>query len=172
MPRQRTPTKLATKPVAQGAFADFMARAYFMEREASERYAQLAEHLEAHGSRECAMLFRKLADAEVRHAKRIQVEMGWTSPPELPATFAWDGDEAPETLESDAVFPLIRPMQALALALDGELRAQRYFERIAAGGAPQSVRVAAAEMASEERAHAKLIESWLARVPCSVAGLE
>jgi rubrerythrin len=146
-----------------------MARAFYMEQEASERYSQLAAELEAHGNRECAMLFRKLAEAELRHAKRIKAEMGWASPPALPNNFAWDGDEAPETLESDAVFPLIRPMQALALALDGELRAQRYFERIAAGSAPQSVRVAAAEMASEERAHAKLIESWLARLPRQVS---
>jgi rubrerythrin len=162
----------AAKPVPQGAFADFMARAWFMEREASARYREMAEQLEGHGNRECAMLFRKLAQAEGRHADRIQAEMGWTSPPALPATFAWEGDEAPETADVDAVFPLIQPMQALVLALDGELRAQRYFEKIASGSAPQSVRVAAAEMATEERAHAKLIESWLARLPRPISGWE
>jgi rubrerythrin len=162
----------AATPAPQGAIADFMARAWHMEREASERYRQLAEALEGHGNRECAMLFRKLADAEGRHANRIQADMGWTSPPVLPATFAWEGEAAPETADLDAVFPLIQPMRALALALDGELRAQRYFENIASGSAPQSVRAAAAEMASEERAHAKLIESWLARLPRPITGWE
>ena len=42
--------------------ADFMARAYALELEASERYAQFADQLETHNNPEVAKLFRKLAE--------------------------------------------------------------------------------------------------------------
>ena len=48
-------------------------------------------------NREVAQLFRKLADIETLHAKRILEEMKWASVPALPPAYAWEGDEGPET---------------------------------------------------------------------------
>ena len=160
---QTTPT--TRKPTAEGAYTDFMSRTYAMEHEATERYAQLAETLNATGNGECALLFRQLAEIEDRHATRILVKMGWTSLPLPPPAFDRDGSEVTETTMFDSVHDLTQPRHALELALSREVRAQKYFEDIASGGAPQRVRLAAAEMATEERAHARLIENWLARVP-------
>jgi rubrerythrin len=166
MPGLSTETKRPwRRPTAEGAYVDFMARAYAMENEASERYAQFAKQLDANGNGECALLFRQLAEIEDRHAKRILITMGWTSQPSLPETFDWEDSDAPETAKLDSVDYIVFPHHALELALRCEVQAQKYFEQFASGGAPHQVRIAAAEMAAEERAHARLIELWLARLP-------
>jgi rubrerythrin len=167
---QTKPT--GSRPTAEGAYADFMSRTYAMEHEATERYTQFAAQLEANGNGECALLFRQLAQIEDRHAKRILVKMGWTSLPALPPAFAREGSEAPETASFDTANDRMRPHHALELALRREIQAQKYFEHIASGGAPQRVRAAAAEMATEEQAHARLIENWLARLPRPASGWE
>ena len=149
----------------ENAYADFMAQAYTMELEATERYAQFAEQLDTHNNREVADLFRKLSKIEALHAKRILEEMGWPSLPSLPVAFAWDEGEGPEAAPLDSLHYLMQPYHALQLALACERRAQKHFEGIVAGKAPKKVRAAAAEMAEEEREHVRLIEEWLARVP-------
>ena len=156
--------------MAKDAYADFMAQAYTMELEATERYAQFAEQLDTHNNREVAELFRKLSAIEALHAKRILEEMGWPSLPALPAAFAWEEGEGPESAPLDSLHYLMRPYHALKLALQCEQRAQKHFEGIAAGKAPKRVRAAASEMAGEEREHVRLIREWLARVPKPAAG--
>ena len=156
--------------MAKNTYADFMAQAYTMELEATERYAQFAEQLDTHNNREVADLFRKLSAIEALHAKRILEEMGWPSLPALPVPCPWQDGEAPETVPLDALHYLMQPYHALQLALQCEQRAQQHFEGIAAGKAPKKVRAAAAEMAGEEREHVRLIKEWLARVPQPAAG--
>jgi rubrerythrin len=151
--------------MAKDQYADFMAQAYTMELEATERYAQFAEQLDTHNNREVADMFRKLSKIEALHAKRILEEMGWPSLPALPAAFAWEEGEGPESAPLDSLHYLMQPFHALQLALQCERRAQAHFEGIAAGKAPKKVRVAAAEMAEEEREHVRLIQAWLERVP-------
>jgi rubrerythrin len=147
------------------AYADFMARAYAMELEATERYAQFADQLDTHNNREVALMFRKLAGVEALHAKRILEEMNWPSMPALPPAFAWETAEGPETAPFEAMHYLMQPFHALEIALKCELQAQKYFEDIAASKAPAAVRKAATEMADEEREHVRLIRDWLKRVP-------
>src|SRR5687768_7719889 len=144
---------------------DFMSRAYAMELEATERYAQFAEQLDTHNNREVAQLFRKLAQIEGLHAKRILEEMRWPSVPALPPAFAWDGEEGPETAPFGALHYLMQPWHALEIALRCELQAVKYFEGIAAGPGPERVRAAAKEMAEDEREHVALIKEWMKKVP-------
>jgi rubrerythrin len=160
------------KPKAKpgGQYAEFMARAYTLELEATERYAQFAEQLETHNNGEVAKLFRKLADIEALHAKRILDEMQWPSMPALPPAYAWEGAEAPETAPFDAIHYLMQPYHALEIALRCEREAQKYYEGIAASRAPKDVREAAREMAAEEAGHVTLIEEWMRRVPRPAAG--
>ena len=151
-------------------YAEFMSRAYAMELEAAERYAQFAEQMDGHNNRAVAELFRALAAVEGLHAKRIREEMRWPSLPVLPPAYAWEGPEAPETPPFDAVHYLMQPYHALEIALDCELRAQRYFETIASSDAPAQVQAAAQEMAAEEREHVELIRAWQKKVPQPAAG--
>lgn len=143
----------------------FMARAYAMELEAHERYAQFAEQLDTHNNREVAQMFGKLAKIEALHAKRILEEMGWPSMPATPPAYAWDTPEGPETAPQDAVHYLMQPWHALEIALRCEQQAQKYFEDIAAADVPPAVRAAALEMAGEEREHVQLVREWMKRVP-------
>jgi len=147
-----------------------MARAYAMELEAAERYAQFAEQLDTHNNREVAQMFSKLAHIESLHAKRILEEMRWPSMPALPPAYAWESAEGPETAPFDAMHYLMQPFHALEIALRCELQAQQYFEGIAARQAPPTVRKAALEMADEEREHVRLIRDWMKRVPEPKAG--
>jgi rubrerythrin len=147
-----------------------MSRAYAMELEATERYAQFAEQLDAFNNPEVAQMFRKLADIEALHAKRILEEMQWPSMPALPPAYAWEGDEAPETAPFDALHYLMQPWHALEIALRCEQQAQKYYESIAASKAPAQVRSAAREMAAEEAEHVRLIREWMQRVPQPQAG--
>lgn len=144
-------------------YAGFMAQAYAMELEATERYAMFAAQLDAHKNRDVADLFRKLSEIEARHAKRILTEMGWPSVAALPVPYAWDESEGPETAPIGGLHPRMQARDALQLVLECELRAQQYFEGFATRKAPKKVRAAAAEMADEEREHVKLIREWLAR---------
>jgi rubrerythrin len=160
------------KPKARPSpqYADFMARAYAIELEATERYAQFAEQLEAHNNREVAQLFRKLADIEAIHARRILDEMRWPTMPAMPPAYAWETPEGPETAPFDAIHYLMQPWHALEIALRCEREAQKYYEGIAASRAPKPVRDAAREMAAEEAGHVSLIEEWMKRVPKPAPG--
>ena len=149
---------------------DFMARAYAMELEATERYAQFAEQLDTHNNREVAQMFRKLAAVEALHAKRILEEMNWPSMPALPPAYAWEGLEGPETAPFDSIHYLMQPWHALEIALRCEREAQKYYEGIAASRAPRQVRDTAREMAAEEAEHVRLIKEWMKRVPRPEAG--
>lgn len=146
-------------------YAEFMSRAYAMELDAAERYAQFAEQLESHNNREVAALFRKLAQVEGLHAKRILIDMRWPNAPRAAVTPQWPGGEAPETPPFEELHYLMQPYHALQIALQCEQRAQHYFEAIATSDAPASVRKAAAEMAEEEREHVTMVLEWLAKVP-------
>ena len=161
---------MKTKPKPSGQYADFMSRAYTMELEATERYAQFAEQLETHNNHEVAQLFRKLADIEALHAKRILDEMKWPSMPALPPAYAWDSSEGPETAPFDSLHYLMQPWHALEIALRCERDARQYYDSIAASGAPKQVRDAAREMAADEAEHVRLIEEWMKRVPRPKAG--
>lgn len=146
------------------SLADFMARAYAMELEATERYALFADQLETHNNTEVAQVFRKLADIEALHAKQILAQMKWPSMPALPVAYAWEG-EAPETAPFESVHYLMQPYHALDIALRCEMRAQQYYERIAHDVVDAQVRAAAVELAAEEREHVALIRDWMRRVP-------
>lgn len=144
---------------------EFMSRAYAIELEAVERYTQFAEQMEAHNNREVASLFRRLAEIESLHAKKILEEMRWASLPAMPPPYAADDEEGPETAPFEAVHYLMKPWHALEVALRCEEKAVEYFEGIATGDVPERVREAAAEMAGDEREHVRLIREWMKKVP-------
>ena len=151
-------------------YAEFMQRAYAMELEATERYAQFAEQMDGHNNREVAELFRKLSKIEALHAQRILEEMRWPSLPALPPAYAWESLEGPETAPFESVHYLMQPYHALEIALRCELQAVQYFDGIAAGDVPERVRAAAKEMAEEEREHVALIKEWMKKVPRPAPG--
>lgn len=160
--------KSAGRPKANvpRTLTEFMAQALAMEREAAQRYSDLADAMEMHNNRETAALFRKMAGIERKHATRIMVEMGWKDMPALPSgTPSWEGFEAPETTPGDEVHYLMQPYHALQLALVNEQRAERFFAQLARAATVESVSAAARELQAEEREHVKLVRAWMKKVP-------
>ena len=143
---------------------DFMTQALAMEKEAAQRYGELADAMDVHNNREVAELFRKMAVIEGKHAEQIMAEMGWTQPPAGMTAIPWEGFEGAETVEADELHYLMQPWHALQLALKAEERAERFFEMLARAATVDSVRKAALEMQEEEREHVELIKTWLAKV--------
>jgi len=152
---------------SDAAYAEFMARAYAMEMDASERYADFADQMEVHNNLEVAALFRKLSHVEGLHAKRILEEMGWKQPPRALLAWRWnDEPEPPETAAVTDVHYLMQPWHALQIGLKNERRAQKFFEQLVrSASVPAAVKKVASEMAEEEREHVRLIQEWLKRVP-------
>jgi rubrerythrin len=145
---------------------ELMAYAYALELEASERYAEFADAMEAHNNREVAELFRKLARIEHRHAEQVLEEMGWLSPPPAPhGGYKWEGFEAPETGDVGELHYLMRPYHALQIALHNEKRAYVFFSSLVNQARNAKVKTAAEEMKQEEAEHVRLIEEWIKRTP-------
>lgn len=152
-------------PAIEASYEAFMSRAYAIEVEAVERYAQFADQLAEHNNSEVAAVFRKLAEIEGLHARHILDEMGWPSLPVLPVPYASGEPEGPETAPFDSLHYLMQPYHALDIALRCEMRAQEYYESIGREVSDPQVRAAAAELAAEEREHVKLVRDWMRRVP-------
>ncbi len=147
------------------AYIEFMSRAYTMELDASERYAEFADQMEVHNNVEVAELFRKLAAIEGLHASKILEEMGWPRMPEPMFPGAWP-TEPPESAPVTELHYLMQPYQALELALRSEERAELFFKRIArAKSTPPEIRNLAASMAHDENEHKRLIRAWMKKVP-------
>ncbi len=159
----------ARASVARGATSSIgtlMTYALWLELDAVERYRELADAMEMHNNRDVSELFRKMSTIEGKHVDKIMKQMGWTKVPPLPQGAApWPGFESPETAAHDDVHYLMKPYHALALALKGEERAQRFFESLARAAATPAVKRAAVEMAEEERDHVELVRAWMAKVP-------
>lgn len=142
----------------------FMAQALALEREAVERYNELAEAMEMHHNPEVAALFRTMAGYEAKHAQQIMDQMHWVEPPAV-ALAAWPMMESPESVPADEVHYLMHPWHALQLALAAEQRAEEFFGEFALQATDDAVRRNALEMQAEEREHVRLVQAWLAKVP-------
>ena len=143
---------------------EFMAQALTMEREAAQRYAEIADAMEMHNNREVAQLFRTMAGYEAKHAETIMAEMNWVEAPGVPPG-AWPAMESPEMIPSDAVHYLMHPCHALELALAAEQRAEAFFAELERSASNENVRRAAAELRAEESEHVAMVRQWMAKVP-------
>jgi len=141
---------------------EFMAQALAMEREAAQRYEELADAMEMANNRDVAKAFRTMAGYEAKHAQAIMDQMKWTVDP--PAQ-AWPAGEAPEVVPNDEVHYLMQPWHALELALAAEQRAELFFDELARTASDESVRRAATELRDEETEHVAMVRKWMARYP-------
>jgi rubrerythrin len=143
---------------------EFMAQALAMERDAAQRYNEIADAMETHNNREVAQLFRTMAGYETKHAETIMAEMNWVEVPGVPPG-AWPAMEAPEMIPNDAVHYLMHPWHALELALAAERRAEAFFGELARLTTNESVRRAAIVLREEEAEHVAMVKQWMTRFP-------
>ena len=146
--------------------AELYVHAIAIEREAAERYAELAVHMADLGNQAVAGLFRRLAGVEAEHLETLLRRTEGVELPELSsAEYRWLDNGKPETAARELVFRLMTPRNALEIALGAEQRAQEFFEHVFATAADPALRALAQEMAAEEREHVRLVEDLLARTP-------
>lgn len=142
------------------------AHAIAIEREAAERYAELAGQMADRGSEAVAEVFRLLARAEGEHLDSLlRRTEGLALPPIGPGQYAWLDQGAPETTAHEWVMRLMTPHQALVIALDAEKRAQAFFERVFLTADDPALRALAQEMAMDELEHITMVERLLERTP-------
>ena len=145
---------------------ELLAHAQILEREAVERYRELADQMLVHHQPELAELFLTMARVEDQHVDKVEELAGGRALPRLaPWELRWP------TLESPVRVPIgherfrMRPRRALAWVLACAERAYDFFAGVASSSPDPAARRTAGELAEEERQHAVLLRDWLVRYP-------
>jgi rubrerythrin len=139
--------------------AELYAHAIAIEREAAQRYGELAGRMLELGHQALAEVLDGLAQFEGEHLLALERRTaGMALPAVTPGEFRWLDGAAPESLPGGAT---LTTRQALALALHAERRAQAFFENVCMTAEDPALRRLAQEMALEESAHIELIERLL-----------
>ena len=145
---------------------ELYAHALAIEREAAERYAELAQRMDDLGNDDVAQLFRRLAVFEAEHLDTLERRTNGVPVPQIAAgEYAWMDAGAPETVARELVFRLLTPRHALGIALEAERRAQQFFAEVKATATDPALRALAQEMALEEAGHIAMVEQALAKTP-------
>ena len=145
---------------------ELYAHAIAIEREAAERYTELAVRMHDEGREDLARVFDMLALLEGGHRDALLARTAGVLLPTIPCgRYRWLDDGAPETAAHDLVMQLLTPHAALAIALQAEQRALAFFEGVFATCHDPALRALARELAAEEQEHVALIERMLARMP-------
>ena len=151
--------------------ASLLAHAHQLEAEAAERYADLAQQMQARRRPDLAEFFHKMAAIEQKHASKVdEMAENLELPRMAPWEYGWSDTEGPETTPLSAMDGIVTPNQALRQAMENEERAVRFFEDVAEVTNDATVREMAATLAEEEREHIGLLEQWLARYPDTEPG--
>jgi len=146
--------------------AELYAHAIAIEREAAERYAELAQRMDDLGSDDVSALFRTLAVFEAEHLQTLESRTTGVELPALrPGEYAWLDAGAPETAARELVFRLLTPRHALDIALEAERRAHEFFAGVFAAAEDPGLRALAQEMAAEELGHIAMVERAIERTP-------
>lgn len=149
-----------------GSVGEFYAHALAIEREASARYLEFAEHMADEGNDHVAKLFRNLAKFEAQHVDQLlEVTREMALPEIASGEYAWLDEGAPESAAHDLLFRLMTPYDALDIALAAERRAQRFFDDIYETATDDQLRELALDMAREEADHVDWVERALKANP-------
>ena len=142
---------------------EFLAYAIKLEREAADRFGQLADAMQASGNGGVAKLFRQLSDYSRLHLAEAQARAGFRDIPKLnPTDFVWPDLESPETAAIWAADPMLGRGEALEVALSAETAGLRYYQAVRDMTEDPEIRVLAKAFAEEEAEHVAALERWIA----------
>lgn len=158
--------KISSSGLSIGSTEELLAYSLAIEKEAVERFTNLADQMEVHHNYEVADLFRKLAEIEGLHVENVNAASEGRKLPDLMAwEFEWPDGESPEGGSIEEAHYLMQPWHAVELAMKGEKRAIDFFRYVASTAADEKVVELALELVNEEEGHVKLLESWHERFP-------
>jgi rubrerythrin len=142
---------------------EFLSHAIELEREAAERFGQLADAMESCGNWEVASLFRQLANYSRLHLSDARLRSGFHDMSAAKAGVClWPGIESPETAAIWAADPLIGREQALLIALDAETAGLEYYRSIFETTEDPEIKAFAKEFTEEESGHVAELQKWIA----------
>jgi rubrerythrin len=153
-------------PVEITTVEEFLAHALTLETEAAEGYQEIGDSMQVHNNPEVAELFFRFARYGRKHADEVRaLAEGLTLPHIAPWEFVWEGGESPETPSMDKVHYLMTPAQALRLAMRAERHAHAFYASLAETSRSPRIRELAAEFATEEAEHVRLLTEWVKKYP-------
>jgi len=142
----------------------FLAHALTLENEAAAGYEEIGDSMAVHNNPEVAALFFQMAKYGRMHADEVRaLGDGLVLPHIAPWEFAWQDGESPEAPSMDKVHYMMRPAQALSLALRAERQAHAFYDSVAKTTGVPRIRELATQFASEEAEHVRLLIEWIKR---------
>ncbi len=146
------------------ALPEFLAHAVAMEKEAADRYLELADMMEAHRNDAVSAVFRSMTQFSQMHCDAIKVRAGAIK---LPLLKSWEyrWRSPPEVGSEEGFDYLIEAYNALKYARENELRAMQYYRSVAEESTDVEVRRLATEFAYEETEHVAALDKWIALTP-------
>lgn len=145
---------------------ELLVHADALEREAVERYEELADQMAVHNQPEVAELFRNMAAIEGQHVNKVtELAAGRELPRLAPWEYRWPTLEAPESVPVGQGHYRMNVRQALELMLACEERARDFFAEVVRDCPDPAARATAATLAADEQRHAQLLREWLTRYP-------
>lgn len=145
---------------------DALDLAVLIEKEAAERYQELADQLSMHHTEEAAEFFRLMVVNETRHGSELaerRKSLFGGAPSRVEQSMLWEV-EAPE-YEKVRVFMTVE--DALNVALQSEEKAALFFSNAMPHLRDAGVRKLFEELHEEEIQHQKYVRNELARLPAS-----
>ena len=143
---------------------EFLAHAVALEREAAERYLELADMMEAHRNDAVSAVFRSMQRFSQMHHDSIKLRVGAMQLPKLKSwEFRWSSP--PEMGGEEGFDYMIEVYNALKYARENEVRALQYYRSVAEQSTEEEVKRLGKEFASEESEHVAALDKWIAMTP-------
>lgn len=133
-----------------------------IERESAQRYAALADLMDARGAAATAAAFREMHREELRHVEAVdRWARSVAEPVASSGGFAWLLPAELSTSWDEVVgSALLTPYRAFAVAVCNEQRAFAFYSYLAAHATDDRVRSEAEKLAAEELLHAAALRRW------------
>ncbi len=143
----------------------FLAHSATLEREAAERFYELASMMKVHNNEELHLLFLELARYSVEHVNEVDAICRVHELPELkPWEYHWPHGEAPENINYQEAHYLMTPRDALEMVIKVEQSAEAFYRSVGLQSCDETIRGYAMEFAAEEHEHAEAAKRMMARL--------
>lgn len=134
----------------------FLAHSAALEREAAERFYELAAMMKVHNNDALHELFLELARYSVEHVNEVEEICQKHELPSLkPWEYQWPENEAPENIGYETAHYLMTPKDALETVYKVEVAAEAFYRSIALSTSDPKIQEYANMFAEEEHEHAE-----------------
>jgi rubrerythrin len=146
------------------SLVDALDLAILIEDEARDRYQEFADQMDLHHTPDAARFFRQMAANETKHGAELtarRTRLFPTEPRTVTREMLWDA-EAPGYEEAHT---FMSARQAMAVALQAEIKARDYFAAAVRHVAEPDVKALFAELCDEEIEHQAMVRDAMAKLP-------